>query len=462
MEKIQFAAEIPVARQEEVLVLGAGPAGLCAAVAAARNGAKTLLIEQSGFAGGMATAGLVNPFMTSYSKSSDVMVIRGLFEEIIRRLEEKDGAIHPEKIKAPSPYTSWITIGHDHVAPFDAEKFKLVADEMLKDAGVNVLYHTSFVNGIVNKDRVQALVVNSKNGLQSIKAALFIDCSGDGDLAANCGAAFETGDEKNRLSQPATLFFRIGNVDSQKLEEDVAANMHTFRRENGINYRSFHWRVSDARSAGDWNLDRTSIGIFKGVAPGEWNINTSRIMGVDGTSAESLSAAEMEGRRQVDQIFSFIRKYLPGCENAVLLASASTVGVRETRHIRGKYLISAEDLLNCVIPEDVVLLASNSIDVHGRFGPLSNDYKPINGEWYGLPYRSLIPLGFKNLLVAGRCISATSEAAGAVRLMPVCMGTGQAAGTAAALIIKNKEPDFSLLDIKELQKTLKNQNVFLP
>ena len=464
-EKIQFTAEVPIVHETDVLVLGAGPAGLCAALAAARNGAKTILIEQAGFAGGMATAGLVSPFMTSYSKSSGLMIIRGLFEEIILRLEAKGGVIHPDKIKAPSAYTSWISVGHDHVAPFDAEQFKLVADEMLKDAGVTVLYHTSFVKGISKEKRVEMIIINSKNGLEAIKAVSFIDCSGDGDLAADSGAAFEIGDEKNKVMQPATLFFRIGNVDSKKVEADITANIHSFRRENGINYRSFHWRVSEARNAGDWNLERTSIGLFKGVADGEWSVNTSRIMGIDGTRAESLSTGEMEGRRQVDEIFRFIKKYIPGCENAVLLSTASTIGIRETRHIRGEYLLSADDLLNCIIPDDVILLASNSIDVHGRFGPLSNDYKTIDGQYYGLPFRSLIPQGFKNLLIAGRCISATSEAAGALRLMPVCMGTGQAVGTAAALMLKKsntEKPDFSLLDINELKELLKRQNVFLP
>jgi hypothetical protein len=460
METIHFETSIAVKYETDVLVIGGGPAGFCAALAAGRLGVRTLLVEKEGCAGGMATMGLVNPFMTCYNKSAGAMIIRGLFEEIVNRLVERGGAVHPSEVKAPSAFTSWITKGHAHVTPFDAEIFKVLADEMLDESGVMVLYHTAFVKALKEDTRVTGAIIHSKKGLEGIKAKIIIDCTGDGDAAADAGAAFELGDEKNKLIQPASLFFRIGNVDSEKLEADIEKNKANFYRREGINYRSFHWHVTRARNAGDWKLGRVSVGLFRGVAEDEWSVNTSRIMGVDGTDNESLTKAETEGRRQAAEIFAFIKKYLPGCEKAALLSTAATVGIRESRHIRGDYLLTAEDLLQGRAPDDSILLAANAIDIHGRFGPLSNEYAEVEeGEYYGISYRCLLPHGVENILTAGRCISATSEAAGAIRVMPVCMGTGQAAGTAAALAVrKGRSP--ADLDTGELRELLKEQGAY--
>jgi hypothetical protein len=224
------------------------------------------------------------------------------------------------------------------------------------------------------------------------------------------------------------MFFRIGNVDSAKIDADIEANRDNFYRKDGVNYRSLHWWVSKAREAGDWTLDRVSIGLFRGVDEDEWSINTSRIMGVDGTDSESLTFGEREGREQVDEIFAFLKKYVPGCENAKLLQSGSTVGIRETRHIHGLTTLTIDDVLECRVPEDSIMLAANSVDVHGRFGPKSNEYITIpEGKFYGIPYGTLVPQNRSNLLVAGRCISAESEAAGAIRNASMLEGSIAAA-----------------------------------
>ena len=221
-----------------------------------------------------------------------------------------------------------------------------------------------------------------------------------------------------------------------------------------MNYRSFHWRVAEARANGDWDLQRVSIGFFRMPKSDEWCVNTSRLMGVDSTDNESLTKAEMEGRKQVEEIFRFLKKYVPGCENAQLTASGSYVGIRESRHIRGEYRLTADDLLDAKVPEDSILVASNSVDVHGRFGPTSNEYIPIKGDYYGVPYRSLVPVGVDGLLLAGRCVSADSTAAGAIRVMPPSMAMGQAAGCAAAQAVRTGvEP--RNIDIAALQRTLR-------
>ena len=461
MDAYQFECSVPYAYEADVAVVGGGPAGVCAAIAAARNGAKTLLIESGNCLGGMATLGGVNPFMTSFDKDGRQMIIRGLFEEIVQRLVARGGAIHPKDVPAGQGFTSYIIVGHNHTTPFAAETLKVVLDEMCAEAGVKVLFHTTFVSPIQEGGGLRGLLLMTKAGLRAARAKFFIDCTGDADLAYRSGVPCELGDEASGRIQPATMFFRIDNVDSAKVDADIEANRDNFYRKDGINYRSFHWRVAQARANGDWTLNRVSIGMFRGVREDEWNINTSRIMVVDGTDPDSVTAAEIEGRQQVQQIFAFLKKYVPGCENAVLMGTPAHVGIRETRHIRGEYTLTTDDVLQGAVPEDSILLAANSIDVHGRFGPMSNEYLTVeNGEYYGVPYRCLVPLGVENLLVAGRSVSATSEAAGAIRVMPPCMALGQAAGTAAAQALKEGE-SLRRIDTEKLRKTLKAQGAFL-
>lgn len=461
MQTVRVVEDVKIAYSADVVVIGGGPAGFCAAIAAAREGAKTLLIEAGGCAGGMATSGLVGPFMTSYDKNGEKMIIRGLFEEMVDRLVARGGAIHPENVRAGTAFTSWIVVGHDHVTPFEPEELKRLMDEMLVEAGVTTLYHTEFVQPVMDNGNINAVIVHSKSGLQAIEGKVFVDCTGDADVAYRAGVPCEKGNEELGITQPASLFFRIGNVALDAVEADIQANKDNFYRKDGVNYRSFHWRVKEARDNGDWPLARVSIGMFRGVKEDEWSINTSRIMNVDATDNASLTRGEMEGREQVEIIFNFLKKYVPGCENAKMLGTASTIGIRESRHIKGEYTMQQDDVLEGRVPEDAILLLSNSIDVHGRFGPLSNSYIPIkNGNWYGVPYRALVPQGVEQLLVAGRCISATADAAGGIRLMPPCTGTGQAAGVAAALAVE-QGCSVRRLDTALLRKRLQKQGVYL-
>lgn len=449
------------AHTADVAVVGGGPAGFCAAIAAARNGASVILIEKNGFCGGMATAGLVGPFMTCYDKSGTNMIIRGIFAEVVEKLVERHGAIHPSHIRAGTAYTSWIEKGHDHCTPFDTEILKKLIDDLLTEAGVQVLYHAEFLQTTMEGNTACGVLVHTKSGFQKIMAKVVIDCTGDGDAAVSAGAGFVLGNPELGIMQPATMFFRICNVDAQALEADIAAHRDQFYRKDGVNYRSFHWCVSKAREAGDWNLDRISIGLYKSVQDDEWCVNTSRIMGIDATDSASLTFGEIEGRKQVAHIMQFLRKYVPGCENAKLMSSGATLGIRETRHIEGDYTLTLEDVLEGVVPEDAIVLCANSVDVHGRFGPKSNEYITVrNGEYYGIPYRCLLPKGIDGMLMAGRCLSAESEAAGAVRVMPPCMGMGQAAGVAAAMAIE-KHTDLRNLDVVELKNRLIRDGAFL-
>ena len=477
----------------DVAVMGGGPAGSCAAIAAARNGAKVLVVERGNCLGGMATRGLVGPFMTCYDKNGKNQVIKGLFAEIVERMVAKGGAIHPKDCRAGTAFTSWIKVGHDHCTPFDPECLKLTLDEMVAEAGVKVLFHADFVEPLMEETGAGAPLIQeaagapriqeaagapriqeaagarricgvrlfTKGGMRDVGAKIVIDATGDGDVAYRAGVPTEFGDSAAKRVQPASMFFRIGNCDLKAITADIEANKDNFYRKDGVNYRSLHWRVAEAKAAGDWNLKRVSIGLFRGVKEDEWFINTSRLMGVDSTDPESWSAAETEGRKQVDQIFKFFRKYVPGCRDARLLCSGSTVGVRESRHIYGEYRLTVDDCLHGRRPADTILCAANSVDIHGRFGPMSNQYVTVqDGDYYGVPYRCLVPLKVDNLLVAGRCLSATSEAAGAVRVMPPVMAMGQAAGTAAALCVKEGTTP-RRLNAATLTARLREQGAFL-
>ncbi len=445
----------------DLLVVGGGPAGVCAAVAAARQGLKVVLADSGNCLGGMGTKGLVGPFMTCYDAAGENMIIRGLFEEIVDRLIAEGGALHPSGIRQGTEFTAWISEGHDHCTPFDPEILKKVYDRICAEAGVKVLFHANFLSPIMKGRKICGALLLTPSGVEAARAKMVIDATGDGTVAFRAGAPCVFGDPENNRVQPASLFFRINNVDTDRLIADVVPHLPEFRRVNGVSYRCLHWRVAEAEAAGEWDLARKSVNIWRSVEKDQWVINCTRIHGVDATNCENLSAAEVEGRRQVEELMHFFHKYVPGCEKATLMGTGSTMGIRESRHVQGDFILPVDDLINGVIPEDNILLSANSIDVHGAMGgPAGGLYMPIKKNMYGVPYRCLIPKDVEGLLLAGRCISADSPAAGAIRVMPPAMAIGQAAGTAAALCLQRGATPASL-DYADLKASLLKQNVFL-
>ena len=452
---VEFRTSIDDVSTCDVLVIGGGPGGIASALAAARNGARTVLIEREGCVGGMATIGLVGPFMTSFDGSGKTQIIRGIFDELVRRLEKEGGAIHPSKIGKATPYAAFIRKGHEHVTPFDSEKLKIVAEDMLLEAGVTLIYYTDFVDTIMDGENIDYVVVAKRQGPAAIKARIYIDATGDASVAEKAGVPTSLGREEDGHSQPATLFFRVCNVDSEKVYAYVDENKELMGKPF---FGVFSWLIKEGRKTGEWTIARDEMGTYETCSKGEWKLNTTRIQNIDGTKSEDLTKATIDGRKQVQQVYSFLRNHVPGFENAKLMDTASVVGCRETRHIKGLYTITKEDVIRSAVPDDVVLLCSNSIDIHdAKTG--AGEYITVD-RWYGIPYRALVPQNCRNLLVAGKTISATSDAVSAFRVMPCCYGIGEAAGAAAALCVRDDTAPADL-PYGKLREVLLNENVFL-
>lgn len=452
---VLFQQELPVYRSVDVVVVGAGPAGIGAAVAAARNGAKTLVFDAHGCIGGMGTSGMVSPFMTSYDTSCERMIIRGVFEELVNRMVEIGGAVDPKDVRNEQPYASYFHIGHNNVTPFDPHAFKLIGMRMIRESGAELLLQTQFINVIKDGDKITGVVIANKDGMSVIEAKIVIDCSGDADVAARAGVNYIMGNEEDGNLQPASMFMRIGGADMEKVNANMAEHSDEIRPFFG----PFSWIIKEFPE--DWdNFPRAEICIFANVTPGEFSINCSRILDIDATKAEHVTRATMIGQEQCQHIFQFMKKHAPGFENAQLIATADAIGIRETRHIEGEYKLTGDEVAACKVHEDAIACMATNMDTHNKDNPGGSFFIPKNGPYFTVPYLCLVPKGISNLFVAGRAISADAIAGSAIRMMPSCMAFGQAAGTAAAMAVaQNIAPKD--VDVQALRQTLVAQGQFV-
>lgn len=441
MSKICF--EVPVVREVDVLVIGGGCAGVAAAVCAARHGAKTMIVDMNGYLGGMATAGLVGPFMTCYDPKEERQVIKGFFEEFVQRMIKDGGAIHPSECAKGSSYAGYRVAGHANCTPFSPESFKKVAEDMCAEQDVEILYHAVFVDAHMNEagDAIEGAIFGTKAGLIEIKAKQFIDCSGDGDVAFKSGVPCQYGDE-NGKTQPCSLFFTIKGVDKEKME--------AIRTETG-DFKSIFFQdaVEAEMEAGRYDIPRNKVALYES-SDGTFRVNMSRMNMEDGCDPFDVTKASITGRHQVPKIMDLLKRIVPGCENIELVESASLLGVRETRRIVGEYVLTGDDVKDKRRFEDNIFLAGNSVDMHGG---KNVRYEPASGEAYGVPYRILVPKKVGNLFVAGRASSMDRMALAAIRVMPPVFAMGQAAGTAAALCVRDNTAPADV-NIAELQKLL--------
>jgi hypothetical protein len=424
---LTYTQTVPIVADTEVIVVGGGPAGIAAAIASARNGARTLLIEQYGFLGGMATAGLVGPFMTSYGIDGQEPIIEGIFREVVDRMIALGAAIDPAKVRGFSAYGGYHHYGHEHVTPFDPEALKYVAQEMCLQAGVELELHRFFLDALLEDRRVVGAIAAGKSGLEAFRGRVTIDTTGDADVAARSGAPYEQGRKEDGRIQPVSLFFRVGNVDDGAVQTYMDAHPED---------ESFRSIVAEAMRRGEFSHTKNWFTMFRTPRPGVWWANVSRVHNVDATDAEQLTRAEIEGRRQVLYLVDFMRKRLPGFAHCTLIDTGTQIGVRETRRIVGEYVLTADDVFSARRFQDGIARVSFPIDIHDPSGGGGFFEGPREGPYYTVPYRCLVPLQVENLLVAGRPISATHQAHGSLRVMPPCFATGQAAGTAAALALE--------------------------
>jgi hypothetical protein len=442
----------------EVLTAGGGIAGVAAAVASSRTGARTILVERYGFLGGMATAGLVNPFMT-HRTSDGQPLIAGFFAELCERLDSNGG------LKGNT---------------FDSETMKFVLQEMALDAGVELMLHSQVTGAIMDGAEIRGISLQIKDGIKKIRAGRVIDATGDGDVAALAGAAFEKGDPEQGRPQAMTLMLDIGGVDLEKALAYVKNNPDQMRfpklspdtnisamAEGVISVSGYYDFVSQARANGDFPLPGDLVFYISRPRRGEVVMNTTHVGNVDGTSSEDLTRAEVEGRRQAVALSKFLREYIPGFQNSYLSRTATQIGIRETRRITGEYVFSAQDVAEAAKFPDVVARLAYPVDVHSPRGSgytraeeKAPPVSPPPGDWYEIPYRCLLPVGVENLLIAGRCVSSTHEGHGAIRIIPCCAAMGQAAGAAAALSLQNGTAPRSL-DFSLLRKTLTRQGALV-
>ncbi len=387
-------------KEYDVVVAGGGPGGFSAAAAAGKEGASVLLVERYGFLGGMAAAGLVNPFMGYVLKGKKLTT--SVFNELTDSLEAENAL--DEK-------------GHI----FDEEIMKVILDGMMADRGVKVLFHSFLTGAEVKNGRIKHISTFGKSGRLDIKGKVFVDSTGDGDLAAAAGCPFKKGREGDGLCQPMTLCFRIGGI----AEPAGGCSRAGMQRELT---RIF----IDAKDAGEIDQPRENVLAIKTLVPGIWTFNTTRILGKDGTDTLDLSEAEIEGRRQAYELFNLFRRESPRFSNAYLAKLAPQVGVRETRRIEGRYVLAEKDILSASKFKDAIARSSYPLDIHNPVGEGTATAKVPEGDYYEVPFRSLLPLEIENLVIGSRCVSSSHEAHSSLRIMPVVSGIGEAAGLAAA------------------------------
>lgn len=433
--KLNYQRDLDVRHVVDVLVVGGGPAGVAAALAAARQGVSVRVIEAHSCLGGMGTAGMVPAFMQF--TDGENFLAGGMGQEILDALRAADGTVPADGMG------------------IRAEVLKRVYEAMLESAGIPFTFHTQFVDAVSRDGGVEEVVCAGKSGLFAIHAKAYVDCTGDGDLAARAGAPFEKGDADGNM-MPGTVCSLWGGIDWPTV------------RSSGLGQGNK--RMEDAFKDGVFTLEDRHL-------PGMWRVgekigggNIGHTFNLDGTDEESLTTAFVWGRKSLQEYERYYKEYLKGFEEMELVATGSLLGVRETRRILGDYVLNVEDFKNLSVFDDEIGRYSYPIDIHvarpdkESYDAFKEEFSTMRlgkGESYGIPYRTLTPKGLTNVLVAGRCVSTDRSMQASIRVMPGCYITGQAAGVAAAMAVQ-ADTDTRGIDVTQLQAKLKAMGGYLP
>lgn len=445
----------------DILVIGAGPGGLPAAIAAARQGAKVLLVEKNGFLGGNLTIGL--PLLAYLDKDGN-QVIRGIAQEFIDELAKKNAA---------GPH-HWCPM-HDSVTIYDHEVFKVVALEMCRAAGVEILLHTQVIDTNVENGVLKGVTLFGKSHRIEARAKVYIDATGDGDVGYMAGATFEVGQKGTGVLQPPTLMCTVGGIDFDRVidyleanpeEMQLAPTIETYPGYDASYLRTnprqhvlvgFRRLFTQLREKGELPVDRDTIIYIQSLVPGEANLNCTRHLGIDASDVFDLTRAEIDGHIQNLRLVDTLRKHVPGFENCYLTRIYPFLGVRESRRFHGVATLTEDMLLSGTIGEDAVGIGSYIIDIHDGAGS-STIVKKVRP--YGLPYGITCSRDIKNLMFSGRCASMDAVALSSARVMPPLMVLGQGAGVGAALAAKQGIYP-AQVDVGEIRKILKDSGVML-
>ncbi|MDP0495318.1 MAG: FAD-dependent oxidoreductase [Verrucomicrobiota bacterium JB024] len=445
---IERLERIPVLGQYDVVVCGGGPSGIPAALAAARSGARVLLLEGTGQLGGVGTSAGVTSLLGGRTRNDGHPCVGGIFREMSEILIARGAGIDPASI--PNQYYQPFGWAPGDLAVgfyFEPREMVSLLDEMMVKAGVDVLFFTSFVDAVVEGERVRQVIFFNKAGLQAVEAGVVVDATGDADVAARSGCEFAKGREEDGLMTPATLMFRVDRVDQDALESYMRAH-------ESIRLKDIIQRL---RESGEWPF---SFDIFiSQQAPerGTFMINTTRICGVDGTDGRSISRGMMEGRSQVHELFSIMRKHFPGFADSRIIEVSPSLGIRETRRIRGDFLYTVEDVMKRIEFSDTIGFSGYGFDLPD---PRKPSYQPLDEqgvrapEVIAIPYRIMLPRPVRNILCPGRAVSVERLLLGPLRVMAPCYAMGEAAGQAAVMAL-DKGGNAAQIDSEKLRDRLR-------
>ena len=451
---MKYSKDIREQGPYDVVVCGGGPAGCAAALSARREGLSVLLVESTGQLGGMAVNGLVSQWLGGRTQEGE-WVVGGLFRSLSEEAESLGCALiprlDPSRKYHPFGWFNWFI----HGVPLDPFRMSLFLDEKMCSAGVQVLFFSRCVDALVSEGRITHAILSGPSGLAAIRAKVFIDATGDAELASAAGCTIVKGREEDGKMAPSSLIFHVYDVDTSELTKAIEENHDP----------KFRDLIASLREKGIWNYPYDIFICTRLTQEGEYFVNTIRLVGVDGTDPFSLSDGIMRGRKEVYSLLEILRKYFPGFADAKIKAIAPLLGVRETRRIKGDFVLKVEDLQNDAVFDDTIGFSMYGWDLpdpdRPSVQPFVNDektgFKPKvkKGLYTPLPFRIMIPDKVTNLLCAGRIVSVEGQVLGPVRVMAPCMAMGEAAGMACLEPASQGRP-FYEVDFYQLKKGLKN------